>query len=257
MKNKGFRILVIFCFLAFLTIAQVHGQANISVPQAREIALAMTGGGAVTNLELVSGTSGLEYRVIVSNNAARYYISMNAQTGEVISLSMSESFPPPLADMAQTQGHINIPQTGARLDEAAAVALARAGGGVVRHICLDRERGIFVYHVRIYRDGNRLDFYLDRNNLAVVRERARQHNNASVHSASFQRRQMSTIPYLTFNQAASIALAHKGGGSIREVSRSYIRGRPAFDVDITVNGQRWCFYIDLFTGEIMRYHRER
>jgi len=125
----------------------------------------------------------------------------------------------------------------------------------VRHICLDWERGTAVYHVRIYHNGNRIDYHLDRNTLAVVGERSRLHNNASSLSASYQR-QMYEIPSISFDQAAAIALTYMGGGIVREVTRSDLWGRPAFDVDITVNGQRWCFYIDIHSGQILRYYRE-
>ncbi|MDR2167133.1 MAG: PepSY domain-containing protein [Clostridiales bacterium] len=149
----------------------------------------------------------------------------------------------------------------ARLDEVARHALSLAGGGVVRHICLDWERGVAVYHVRIYHNGNRVDYYLNRDNFEIVRERTRQHNNASPTSSSFRRRAMDITPSLTFAQAAQVALDYMGG-TFREISRSYIgpdrNATPVFDVDITAaNGERWCFYIDIHTGAILRYHRER
>jgi uncharacterized membrane protein YkoI len=120
---------------------------------------------------------------------------------------------------------------------------------------------VAVYHVRLYHNGNRVDYYLDRSTLETVRHRTRQHSNASASSGSFQRRQMNTTPTLTFNQAADAALSYFGGGRIREVSRSYIGGRgnttAVFDVDIvTTGGERWCVYVDLHTGAILRYHRD-
>ena len=256
---KRFKIFAGIFALAFIAVVsvQVYGQTGISAPQAREIVLGITGGGTVNSLELVSSPTGPVYQIVVTHNATRYEISLNAQTGQIIRLISGQG-----GGMPQTPGIPRVPQIpqifaqgGARLDEAAATALARSGGGVVRHVCVDWEQGVAVYHVRIYRNGNRMDYHLDRQSLTVVQERSRSHNNASAFSASYQRRQMDVMPSLTFNQAAAIALAYKGGGSVREVSRSYSGGSAAFDVDITtLNGQKWCFYIDIHTGQILRYH---
>ena len=236
------------------------GITLITVPQAREIAFSMASGGNVSALELVSGADGVfAYNIIIDGNAARYEVSINARTGEIFRFFANR---PPAPDapfemaLSSVIAHGAVPQVAAQLDQAAAVALARAGGGAVRHICLDWERGHAVYHVRVYNNGNRMDYYIDRGTLAVVHEHSRRHQNASASSSSFQRRQMNVTPAISFNQAAAIALAYKGGGTVREVSRSSTQGRPAFDVDIVVNGQRWCFYIDIHTGHIIRYHRD-
>ena len=230
----------------------------ISVPQAREIALSFTGGGTISGLELISDVGrGLVYRIVIVNDAARYEVSLNARTGDIFRLTVAEAADMLALDIAWIGGDaVQPPLNQPRLDEAASAALAIAGGGTVRHICLDWERGVAVYHVRVYRNGSRIDYHLDRGNLAVVGEYTRQHNSAFPSSSSFRLRQMDVIPTISFNQAGAIALAYMGGGIVREVSRSYVGDRPAFDVDITVNGQRWCFYIDIHTGQILRYYRE-
>ena len=230
----------------------------MSVPEAREIALSMTEGGTVSIVELFPDTyRGFIYHIVVINDAARYEVFMDARTGDVFRFTAGKA-PDMLAlDIAWFGGDVVQPSLNRpRLDEAAAEALAMAGGGMVKHICLDWERGVSVYHVRVYRNGSRIDYHLDRSTLAVVGETTRRHNNASPSSSSFRRQQMDVMPTISFNEAGVIALAHMGGGIVREVSRSYIGDRPAFDVDITVNGQRWCFYIDIHTGQILRYYRE-
>jgi len=233
----------------------------LSVPRAREIALSITSGGAVTGLELVPNADiGLVYNIVIVSDTAIYNVSMNARTGDIFRFTAGQTRDITPADVGVVnlhQPYANHRQDHARLDEAAAVALARAGGGMVGHICIDRERGVPVYHVRIYVNENRVDYYLHRETLAVVMERTRRHNNASPLSASFMRRRMDATPALSFNQAADIALLHKGGGRVRDVSRGYLRGVPVFDVDITtVNGEKWCFYIDIHSGVILWYHRD-
>jgi len=233
---------------------QFYGQ-SLSVPRAREIALSMTSGGTVTGLELVPNADiGLVYNIVIVNDTTMYNVSMNARTGDIFRFTASQTQNVTSTDSAVANIHR---LDHARLDEAVAVALARAGGGMAGHICIDWERGVPVYHVRIYVNGNRVDYYLHRDTLAVVMERTRRHNNASLSLASFMRRRMDVMPALSFSQAANIALSHKGGGRVRDVSRGYMRGVPVFDVDITtVNGEKWCFYVDIHSGAILWYHRD-
>jgi uncharacterized membrane protein YkoI len=251
------------------------GIPQISSQRAREIALELIGHGTARDVFLFTENSVLIFEVEIRHDNVRYMVYVNALSGDVVRMSRHEdgyqgitTLPevvPPIATLPPTTPPPTTPPVGthttARLDEAGAAAIRINGGGLIRHICLDWEQGVAVYHVRLYHNGNRVDIYLNRQTFEVVRNRTRQHNNAAASSSSFQRRQMNTTPTLTWNQAANAALSYFGGGRIREVSRSYIGGRgnttPVFDVDIVAtNGDRWCVYVDIHTGAILDYHRD-
>jgi len=79
------KILISVVIAAFFAV-QVHAQ-NISALQARELALSVTGGGTVSNLELVSDpTVGPVYQIVVTNDGVRHEVSINASTGEIFRL---------------------------------------------------------------------------------------------------------------------------------------------------------------------------
>jgi uncharacterized membrane protein YkoI len=269
------------------------GIPQLSSQRAREIALELIGHGTARNVLLFEENGILMFEVEIRHSNVRYMVYVNARNGSVVRMSRHEDgyqgittlpeavpptgqqpTPPPPSTPPPPQPTPPPPpppppgppavgtHTTARLDEAGAAAIrANDGRGLIRHICLDRERGVAVYHVRLYDNGNRVDIYLNRSDLSVERHRSREHNSASSSSNSFQRRQMNTTPTLSFNQAANAALSYFGGGTVREVSRSYFGGRgnvtAAFDVDIVAtNGQRWCVYVDIHTGAILHYHRD-
>jgi len=183
---KKFQILTsVFALVFFATgYAQVHGQANISAPAAMEIALAMTGGGTVNSLELVSGATGLMYQIVIVNNAIRYEVSVDAQTGAIVRLSTGQTGAPPVAvpqQGVQPQGggvHVGnvVPRPPARhggpanppISAQRAVELARnhlVAMGVTHarfdYVYMDIERGRWVWSVEFDGCGRDYEFYVD------------------------------------------------------------------------------------------------
>ncbi|MCL2191525.1 MAG: PepSY domain-containing protein [Treponema sp.] len=73
--------------VAFLAAGHALYAQAVSAPDAMERALAITGGGTVESLELVSDpAAGQVFRIMVVNNAIRYEALVNASTGEVLGL---------------------------------------------------------------------------------------------------------------------------------------------------------------------------
>ena len=178
-------------FFAAVT-TQAHGQTGISAPQAMEIALAMTGGGTVNSLELDAGTGAAEsmFRIVIVNNAVRYEVSVNAQTGVIVRLSTGQVGAPPAAAVqpvprqgAQPHGggvHVGnvVPRPPARqggpanppISAQRAVELARnhlVSMGVTHarfdYVYMDIERGRWVWSVEFDGRGRDYEFYIDVN----------------------------------------------------------------------------------------------
>ena len=174
---KKYRILAGIFALAFFVASQAQGQANISAPEAIEIALSVTGGGAVNSLELIAGATGPVYNIVVTNNSARYDVSVNARTGELVGLRMET--PPAVATRPGSQpvgtvvprpparqgGPANPPISAQRAVELAGEHLASIG---VTHawfdyVYMDRERGRWVWSVEFDSHRGDYEFYIDVN----------------------------------------------------------------------------------------------
>jgi len=87
MKKKLTCVFALAFFVIVYAQTEAHGQ-TISALEAREIALAMTGGGVLNSLELVTdaATDVLAYRIIIVSGDARYEVFVNANTGDVFRL---------------------------------------------------------------------------------------------------------------------------------------------------------------------------
>ena len=92
-------------FAATLFSAQVFAQ-NISAIEARDAALAMTGGGTVSSLELLTDSvSGPVYQIVFANEAGQFEVTVNAATGDVLRLtSVQPSAPAANAAPASASG---------------------------------------------------------------------------------------------------------------------------------------------------------
>ena len=175
-------------------LAQANAQAIISAQQARETALAMTGGGAVSSIGLTAGAEGAVYQIVIINNGARYEVSVCARTGEVIRLSFAQAPAPPVAAppasapaQVQPQGSIvignvvprrtarsggpaNPPISAQRAVELARDHLVAIGVTYARfdYVYMDIERGVWVWSVEFDGRGRSYEFYVNVNTGAFL-----------------------------------------------------------------------------------------
>jgi len=186
---------VALCFAAvlFFTV-QVYSQV-LSVPEAREAALAITGGGTITSLELTPGDAGSVYHIVIVNNAVRYEVTINAQTGDVLRLTSAPAGTAPVAQPgaqaspspspqpggifignvvprppSRPGGPANPPVSAQRAVEIARDHLVSIGVTNVRfdYVYLDWERGRWVWSVEFDGRGWDYEFYIDVNTGAII-----------------------------------------------------------------------------------------
>jgi len=179
--------------LAFFAIAVVaYGQA-VSAPEAMERALAMTGGGTVESLELVSDPAmGSVFRIFVVNNAVRYEALVNAGTGEVVGLRTLGG-PPDLPGRAVTSQGVDLtalgitpaapprfrlfrprnpPVSRANAVEIGYLFLASQGfphATFRRHSGTDRDHGRWAWELYFLNGWTEIELYIDMHSGEVVR----------------------------------------------------------------------------------------
>ena len=192
MKKVFASLFALFLLAAGNAQTPVYGQ-NISAIDARELALAITGGGTISSLELISDAAvGPVYQITVVNNDVRYDVSINARTGDIFRLTASQAAspqvaPPPAIQQQQDQGGIfignvtprrparfggpsNPPISAQRAVEIARDHLISIGVTNVRfdYVYMDLERGQWVWSVEFDGRGRDYEFYIDVNTGAIV-----------------------------------------------------------------------------------------
>jgi uncharacterized membrane protein YkoI len=124
----------------------------ISTEQAQTIALSLANGATLTKpAELVRYQGTPAYEVIFDRGA----VYVDAQSGAVLASTLTQPQPQPVAQAG----------TGITSDQAAQIAIAYRGGGQIREVEFERERGIDVYEVK-FTDG--AEVYVAASDGAVV-----------------------------------------------------------------------------------------
>jgi len=186
MKKTAF----VFALALAAAVAQTPVFAqSISAIEARDIALAMSGGGTISSLNMVvDGAVGQVYLIVVINNAVRYEVSINAQTGDVIRVtsgpaqgagagtpaasSAPSASPAPAAPARHNRlvRPTNPPISSARAVEIAAAHLASLGiQATFRSSKIDWERGRWVWEVEFRQGRIEYEFYIDVNTGEIVK----------------------------------------------------------------------------------------
>jgi beta-lactamase regulating signal transducer with metallopeptidase domain/uncharacterized membrane protein YkoI len=126
--------------------ASVPLSTDITADKAVEIALAQTNGGEVMDWEFNSKNR--VYKVEIVNGDTEYSMNVGAADGAVTNLK----------EKAIKAGKVNKSEAPASQpilissEEAKAIALERAGGGIVDECELDYEKGVWVYEIEV-KDG--------------------------------------------------------------------------------------------------------
>ncbi|MCL1993351.1 MAG: PepSY domain-containing protein [Spirochaetes bacterium] len=94
MRLIGRKAAAVFAAAVLSLASPTVVMANISALQAREIALAMTGGGVLTRFERVQDAGlGAVYNFTVANGERHYEVAISAQTGLSLAFSSTEHAP--------------------------------------------------------------------------------------------------------------------------------------------------------------------
>jgi len=186
-KTKATLILLALSSLVFLaacgnnTATNPPVVENISVPEAKSIALSMVDNATFHNLELRLENGVEVYDVDIVSDETAYQVLVNAQTGDVLSLS-NESLEVPATSSKETTSQTGENETsstensnqqaadenGITRERAREIAQAVIPQGRVVEVDRDIERGRFVWHVEIREGGLTHRIYVDRSNGEIV-----------------------------------------------------------------------------------------
>lgn len=143
--------------------------AAISLERAGEIALDYVQGGTLAGAEYRANHGRGRYAVLVTDGDARVELSIDAATGQIMSMERKNAVP------AAAPGGIDA----ARARE---IALARTGGGTVVEMDRDHERGgRVVYEFAIAGPDRRYELEIDGHTGAIIEYQEKMPRNARWH----------------------------------------------------------------------------
>lgn len=155
--------------------------------------------------------------------------------------------------------HTATSRPGAQIsyERAEEIALAKVGGGTVREIELDRERGVLVYDAEIKYNGVKYEVDIDAITGEIVKFKQRGSSRSAAPTApppaQAESQSNSSSGQISRERAEEIALAEVGGGTVREIELDRKKGRLAYEVEVKYDGWEYEVDIDAATGEIIKF----
>lgn len=131
----------------------------ISIKEAKTIALDLTEGGNIVEIELEIKKDRAEYEIEIIKDSKIYEVEINAYTGKVLDFDSDDiagdkNKKEPIGDSVLEQGFISI-------DKAENIALALTKGGTVAEIELEIKKGKAEYEIEIIKDNKVYEIEID------------------------------------------------------------------------------------------------
>lgn len=246
----------------------------MTLQEAKDLALQQYGG-KVTEIELEKKKSGYVYDVEVKSNGVEYDLDIDAKTGSI--KLESQSTDKPISENTQKTTTTNAlkvvepaqPRVAdAKLltaDQAIAIAKKKANGTVSRveldsddgrkHYDIEIKDGTYEYEFEIDAyTGKILEFEKDRDDDNNVNKQATAVKTETVTQSNKVAGTKQAL--LTKDQAIAIA-KKKANGTVTKFELDSDDGRKRYDIEIKGGTYEYDFEIDAFTGEILKFEKDR
>lgn len=267
--SRGRTVSKLFPLLAlFVCAALSAGEASgpISAERAKEIVLAQTGGGVVIEFDRhYRGDRGYVFKLVIDADDGVYVAEVDAGTGKLLRFIRKKGYrgyrgnrgsgerPLPREDIAPRQ-----PESGAEshlsLEEAAAIALKHAKGGVVVESEMDTSwRHGLVYEFEIINDGGKFELEIAASDGSLVEFKQKRGRYPSpAPSPKAESAAPSSGGGMGALAAQNLALEDVGGGNITEYKLESSKGRLIHEITIRKGNSRYELEIDDADGKVAK-----
>lgn len=211
--------------------------AEITAKQAKEIALAKTGGGTVVECKLDIEKGRKVYEIEIVHGNTKYDMNVGVTDSKIYNYE-SETH------------HGNNPKgepeiTAKRAQE---IALAQTGGGEVISCKLDFEDGVKVYEIDIVNGNTKYEV-----DVCAVGSQIYKFKQSRV---SMLGPQVSASSEVTEKQAQAIALKKTGGGTVTKCKLDVEHGRKVYEIEVTNGNKKYEMDVGVSDAKIYNYEEE-
>lgn len=243
----------------------------LTLQEAKDLALQQYGG-KVTEIELEKKKSGYVYDVEVKADGIEYDLDIDAKTGKIVLDSQStdkrsaQEVSDDTAQQSTATNTLKVAESAqpriadAKLltsDQAIAIAKKKADGTVTK-VELDSDDGRKHYDIEIKDGTYEYDFEIDAVTGKILEfEKDRDDDVKKVNKQATTSKVAGTKQtMLTKDQAIAIAMK-QAKGTVTDFELDNDDGRQVYEIEIEDGTYEYDFDIDAFTGEVLKFEKDR
>jgi len=237
MRRKHILSLLLAAVFTMLFSIAAFAATEITMEQAKEIALAKTGGGAVTECKLDYDDGRQVYEIEIIDGNTKYEMDIGVTDSQIYDYS--------------EKTYAAYDSTGANeisAEEAKEIALAKTGGGTVVQCKLDFENGKKVYEVDIVNGDTRYEMDVSVTDSKIIKF---EQKTVAAYNSS-----VSDSTEITAEKAQEIALAKTGGGTVVQCKLDYEHGRKVYEIEIVNGNTKYELDVCATDSQIYDYEQE-
>lgn len=218
--------------LASLNLGTLFAASNISIEQAKAIALKKVPGATITNIELDYENNKSIYDIDLVLNQYEYDLKLDATTGSGISVKKelrNDTARPQTANFITTK-------------QAQAIALKKVPGATITKIELDSEAGRGIYDIELVLNQYEYDLKLDAKTGSGISIKKELRDGAS------NTTQLSKN-YITKEQAKNAALGHIPGATVLKVELD--KDDAVYELELRKGNVKYDVVVSAITGKVL------
>lgn len=254
---------------------------QLSQQEAEKIVAGEIAGVKITKSQLVEDDGMQVYEVSFQSDQCRGSYDIHPESGLILEREIKFGAPIviPLTNAPASQPSAG--ETGKHsggmigIEKARELALAEVPGATVTDIELDRENGVYVYEIELYKDGYEYDLVLsaaDGNRVSIKSEKDdweddggwQHHGERTPVTAPQAGAQQETAPqaqksgsYIGLAKAKEIVLQKAPGAAIQKIELERDDGRISYEGEAVKGNVEYEFDIDAYTGAILSWEEEQ
>lgn len=233
---KKSRLLLTFCTaLSVIYCSTAFAAQEITAEKAKEIALAKTGGGTVTECKPDYDDGRKFYEIEIINAGTKYEMDVAADNSQIYDYEQ-ETY----------AGYSGTEEITA--EAAQRIALEKTKGGEVISCKLDFEDGVKIYEVDIVHEDIRYEVDISVTDSTILK--FEQETMASYNTS------VSGNTEISADRAKEIALAKTGGGTVTKCKLEYEHGRKVYEIKIVSQNTSYELDVCVTNSQIYDYEQE-
>lgn len=224
----------------------------ISVDEAKKIALKLTKGGVVVEIELDKDDDKIIYEIEILNGNIEFEISIDAYSGEVLEFEKDYKDDKDKGEDDKSKGERDRNNKGDILDKKAIseITLDYTRGGVIIKIELEEDDDEYIYEVEVLTETGEYSLEINAYSGKIEKIDYDENNESNITNKELLE------GIISIEQAKNIALSLTDGGTITEIKLDEDDGLFLYEIEVESGDEEYEIKLDAQSGQVISFEKD-